>query len=295
MVDKQQPSSPADSVRFAFGGNWTRLLPALDEQRIQQAEQSLLEALGLKSLVGKSFLDIGSGSGLFSLAAWRLGAQVYSIDIDPQCVACAGELRCRFAADESRWWIGAGSILDDHLQLPQEYFDIVYSWGVLHHTGCLWDALAKTITLVGDHGQLFIAIYNDQGAASIRWQQIKRWYNRCPAHLRFAILIPAALRLWGPTMLRDLLRGRPFYTWRNYGTIRGMSPWRDVVDWVGGYPFEVATPDQVFQFCYQRGLQLTYLKTCGGGLGCNEFVFRKQPTATLSRESHAQAAAADVG
>jgi 2-polyprenyl-6-hydroxyphenyl methylase/3-demethylubiquinone-9 3-methyltransferase len=52
-----------------------------------------------------------------------------------------------------------------------------------------------------------------------------------------------------------------------------MSPWRDVVDWVGGYPFEVAKPEAIFKFYQRRGFTMVDLNTCGGGHGCNEFVF----------------------
>ncbi len=90
------------------------------------------------------------------------------------------------------------------------------------------------------------------------------------------MLWPAFLRLWGPTTVRDVLRGRPGATWREVKRMRGMGPWRDVVDWVGGYPFEVATPEQIFQFFRSRGYTLERLRTCAGGLGCNEFVFRAE-------------------
>jgi 2-polyprenyl-6-hydroxyphenyl methylase/3-demethylubiquinone-9 3-methyltransferase len=111
---------------------------------------------------------------------------------------------------------------------------------------------------------------------------MKRLYNRLPSWLRFVVWMPALARVWGPTTLRDLVRLRPFATWRNYGSERGMNAWRDFIDWVGGYPFEVAKPEEVFDFCHQRGLTLTYLKTCGGGLACNEFVFANPPACAQS-------------
>ena len=89
--------------RFAFGENWTRFLATLDDERITIAEQSLREMLGVEQLTGKSFLDIGSGSGLFSLVARRLGARVYSFDYDPQSVACTAELRRRYFPDDEQW------------------------------------------------------------------------------------------------------------------------------------------------------------------------------------------------
>jgi len=263
--------------RFSFGENWTRFLTVLDEGRILQAEKSLCDMLQVKDLQGKRFLDVGSGSGLFSLAARRLGASVHSFDYDPQSVACTRELRARYFPDDPEWVVGEGSVLHESYVRELGSFDVVYSWGVLHHTGKMWQALDHVSSLVSEEGKLFIAIYNDQGRASRLWLKVKKAYNRLPYGFRWLVLWPAVIRLWGPTILRDLVKGRPFHTWRNYSKSgsRGMSPWRDVVDWVGGLPFEVATPEQIFRFFRDKGFQLEELKTCAGGLGCNEFVFLK--------------------
>jgi 2-polyprenyl-6-hydroxyphenyl methylase/3-demethylubiquinone-9 3-methyltransferase len=138
----------------------------------------------------------------------------------------------------------------------------------------MWQAVENACVPVGPSGQLFIAIYNDQGRPSHYWTKVKKLYNQLPSGLRFFVLGPAFVRLWGPTFFRDSLHGRPFHTWRTYFLNRGMSPWRDVVDWVGGYPFEVAKPEQVFEFCRDREFKLVTLRT-DGGRGCNEFVFEK--------------------
>lgn len=233
--------------------------------------------LNAQSLENKTFLDIGSGSGLFSLAARRLGAVVRSFDYDPQSVACTIELKRRFFRDDDNWQVEQGSALDDAYLRTLGEWDIVYSWGVLHHTGDMWKALDNAGRLVKKpDGQLFIAIYNDQGATSRQWLRVKQAYNTLPSGMRWIVLGPAFLRLWGPTAVRDMIRGRPFQSWQRYAETsqRGMSPWRDVVDWVGGLPFEVATPEGVFAFYRARGFTLEQLRTCGGGLGCNEFVFR---------------------
>src|SRR5919112_3443292 len=116
--------------RFEFGENWSRFLAVLDDARIRKAEKSLQQMLGVESLEGKSFLDIGSGSGLFSLAARRLGARVHSFDYDPQSVACTRELRRRFFADDEDWKVEEGSALDEAYVRSLGQFDTVYSWGV---------------------------------------------------------------------------------------------------------------------------------------------------------------------
>jgi len=263
--------------RFAFGSNWTRFLMLLDDSRIARAEQSLKQMLEVEHLTGKTFADVGSGSGLFSLAARRLGARVLSFDFDPQSVACTGELKRRYCADDSQWDVLEGSALDQRFLGELGTFDVVYSWGVLHHTGAMWRALDNVARMVAPGGRLCIAVYNDQGRPSRRWTMVKRAYVAAPQMLKWAVLLPALVRLWGPTIGRDSLRGAPLRSWKAYARndVRGMDPWRDLVDWVGGYPFEVARPEQIFTFYHERGFELRRLATCAGGLGCNEFVFER--------------------
>jgi 2-polyprenyl-6-hydroxyphenyl methylase/3-demethylubiquinone-9 3-methyltransferase len=240
--------------------------------------------IGVESLKGRSFLDVGSGSGLFSLAARRLGAdRVHSFDFDPQSVACTRELRRRYFDDDPTWTIEEGSALDEEFVTGLGRWDIVYSWGVLHHTGDMWRALDLAQTRVDDGGLMFIAIYNDQGARSKLWWTAKWTFNRLPASLRplFAIAVMGPYEL--ARFARDLLLGRPMRyvrRWTDYQRgSRGMSPWHDIVDWIGGYPFEVAKPEAIREFLQSRGFRLDRLVSSGGRLGCNQYVFsRPGPT-----------------
>ena len=271
-------SEVARGERFEFGENWSRFLAALDEERIREAEDSLRRMLEADSLAGLSLLDIGSGSGLFSLAARRLGARVHSFDFDPRSVACTAELRRRYFPGDDAWTIEEGSALDADYIRSLGPFDVVYSWGVLHHTGEMWKALENAHLPVRPGGRLFVAIYNDTGTQAGRWKWIKKTYNRLPRPLRppFAALAVAPEEL--KAALRALARLRPLEylrRWTAYDKNRGMSRWRDIVDWVGGYPYEVATPDEIFDFYRARGFTLTRLKCGGVGLGCNEFVFTR--------------------
>ena len=263
----------AAGERFGFGANWARFLRQLDEPRIQAAERSLLPMLQLPTLQGLRFLDAGSGSGLFSLAARRLGAQVHSFDFDPQSVACTRELRRRHCAErgegenDALWRVEEGSVLDPTYLAGLGQFDIVYSWGVLHHTGDQWAAMDNIGRLVQPGGRLFIAIYNDQGAISRWWTGIKRQYNRS-AVARVAIVLAYIPYFMVLRWLYRQLTGR--------GKLeRGMSLWHDMIDWLGGYPFEVAKPEAVFRYFAARGFELRELTTAGSTGACNEFVFQR--------------------
>ncbi len=271
----------AQGERFEFGKNWSRFLEVLDDSRLASAQASLSEMLEVDNLEDKSFLDIGSGSGLFSLAARQLGARVHSFDYDPRSVACTRELRRRYFNNDGEWKIEEGSALDVDYVKSLGTFDVVYSWGVLHHTGQMWRALENAQLPVKPGGKLFIAIYNDLGSRSRRWRWIKKTYNELPRFLK----IPFALAVMAPeelkAMLRSLVLLKPaeyLQRWTRYDTNRGMSRWRDIIDWVGGYPYEVARPEEIFDFYRAQGFRLTKLQCGGVGLGCNQFVFVKETT-----------------
>ncbi|HZE30991.1 MAG TPA: class I SAM-dependent methyltransferase [Actinoallomurus sp.] len=274
MIDGSQEILAGD--RFAFGSNWRAFIELVDEDRINAAIASLSGPLETTDLTGRTFLDVGCGSGLFSLAAHRMGARVRSFDHDPESVAATLELCERFCGDGG-WSVTQGSILDDGTVAALGRFDIVYSWGVLHHTGDLWRATENAARLVAPGGLLYISIYNDQGLESRMWRRVKHRYNKSGALERRLLVLGSAAYLHRRRPLASLVA-----LVRGTGPVlsrpprpRGMSAKHDLVDWVGGYPFEVAKPEEVFAFMRTRGFELRHLKTCAGGIGCNEYVLER--------------------
>jgi 2-polyprenyl-6-hydroxyphenyl methylase/3-demethylubiquinone-9 3-methyltransferase len=254
----------AERVSFSFGENWLRYLDSLDEARCRDARQSLVTLLDTDDLSGRTFLDIGCGSGLFSAAALALGAAaVTSIDIDPISVEACRTLRAR-VGDASRWRIRQASILDRPALAELGPADVVYAWGVLHHTGAMWQAIRNAASLVSSQGVLVLAIYNRHWSCRF-WLAFKRRYNR-GGHVEKAALV------WSLFLLRVLaraVRGKP-----PFRVPRGMSTYHDAVDWAGGLPYEYASPDEVETFCGALGFGVSKaIRTRAAG--CNQFVLRR--------------------
>lgn len=262
--------------RFEFGKNWQSFLSVLNDDRIAIAENSIKNMLELDNLRNKSVLDVGSGSGLFSLAARNLGAKLHSVDYDRASVACAQELRSHYYPGDPDWVIKEGSVLDNDFVKSLGGFDIVYSWGVLHHTGDMWTAIDNAASCVNRNGTLFIAIYNDQGAKSKMWAAVKKMYcsGVVGRVMTSTVFIPY---FFGMTLISSIRQKENLFA--TYKKNRGMSITHDWFDWLGGLPFEVATVTQVIRFLRDRGFQLHNIEATHS-LGCNQFVFTRIPDHT---------------
>ena len=223
------------------------------------------------SLAGATFLDIGFGQGLTLLAAAAAGANVHGLDINPKCREVLLQNARRLAQDHITDRIAIGSVLDaDSLATVNAWapdgFDIVHSWGVLHHTGAMWKAIEHACALVRRGGHLVLAIYNRHWSSPV-WSGIKRLCARCP---------PAMQRAIAGAFVPIIYVAKLIATRRNpLQKERGMDFYYDVVDWIGGYPYEYASRSEIEEFVTARGFEAKRFVPAIVPTGCNEFIFAR--------------------
>jgi SAM-dependent methyltransferase len=264
-------------THFAFGKNWLDYASKIDELKIHQAAEDLRRLSGGRRLHGKTFLDIGCGSGLHSLAALRLGAvRVVGIDIDPDSVAASTATVARFAPGAHAEF-KVRSVFE---VTPEEFgsFEVVYSWGVLHHTGDMVAAIEAAARMVAPGGEFYLALYGKTAFCGL-WRRVKHWYsNATPQSQRRTMgvyLLLFRARCW--------IKGRDLASYvGDYGCRRGMDFYNDVHDWLGGYPYESIAPDACHDLLAQSGFTLErefiqrrrFPKGILGS-GCDEYAFRR--------------------
>jgi SAM-dependent methyltransferase len=257
---------------FAFGENWKNYAATIDQKRIEAAIEGV-KKLFPTGLAGKTFLDIGCGSGLHSLAALSLGAaSVTAIDIDENSVDTTQQLLTKYAPD-MKWTAKVASVFDvSPVNLGK--FDIVYSWGVLHHTGDMWRAIESAADLVDTDGMFAIAIYSASSCDSI-WRAEKKFYSRAPGPVQWGV---RQIYMLAFLAAKTLLGGNPISYVRNYSEARGMNFSHDAHDWLGGYPYETATAAEIHDRICKIGFTELRSFPFSARLflsGCHEFVFRK--------------------
>ncbi|EKS36388.1 class I SAM-dependent methyltransferase [Afipia broomeae] len=265
---------------FAFGENWASYSKLIGEPQIDHAKEGLLKLIPAENFEGCSFLDIGCGSGLHALAAARLGAsRIVGIDIDPNSVATARKVLTERNPD-AQWRVENISIFD---LTPAHFgtFDIVYSWGVLHHTGNLWQAVAKAAALVAPGGLLAVALYRETYLDPF-WKLEKRLYTSASPSVQNLI---KSGYINAFRAARAITRQEPFADYiAKYSSRRGMDFEHDVHDWLGGYPYESALAPDVDQRLSALGFKAERVfarpKSSGiFGSGCDEYVYRSQQEA----------------
>lgn len=264
-----------EKVTFSFGKNWEQFIRAnFSEERIEIARQHLLDFLGMKDLQGKYFLDIGCGSGIHSLAAFRSAApRIVSFDVDPYSVATTKRIHEMYGSP-ANWQIVNGSILDDNFIHSVEPADIVYSWGVLHHTGSVWQAIKNAAAFLKPGSIFYIAIY-DKTPDTPYWIDIKKKYNRATSLGKKLMELSYVWRTFFKTASPSRVKQSITYI-KNYKTSRGMEFWTDVKDWLGGWPYEPATQEEICRFCEGTlGLERMKVKTGEANI---EYLFKKKRT-----------------
>jgi len=263
-----------DAQHFGFGKNWERYIKQhFSDERVEISRKHLLDFLKVQNLEGKYFLDIGCGSGLHSFAAVKAGAdRVVSFDYDQNAVNTAARLKA-YAGNPPHWSVLQGSILDEALLEKLEPADIVYSWGVLHHTGDMWRAIRNAARLMKKTGRMYIALYTDDpyfDQPKTFWVDIKRRYNHANWLGRKRM---EAWYFW-TFYLQKKVNGLPglIRQAREYKKSRGMDMYTDAVDWLGGWPFEFASVEEVRLFGTEKlGLKLVNIAT---GQANAEYLFQ---------------------
>lgn len=255
-------------LRFGFGRNWASYARTIGEPEIAGAVTGLERLVSTSDLAGRSFLDIGSGSGLHSLAAFRSGAgRILAVDVDPDSVVTTNATLSRFATSVP-WEARECSILDMTPETDGR-FDVVYSWGVLHHTGRMLPAIERAAAFVAPGGVFAFALYR-RTRLDWFWTREKRWYT---------VASP-----WSQKLARGLYtaayRAASALTGRRARADRGMDYWHDLHDWLGGYPYESILADEVDVLMRRLGFtaEKVFARPLELGLfgsGCDEYVYRK--------------------
>ena len=260
--------------KFGFGANWADYIEKkFSDERVAISQEQLLGFLKLASLDGLTFLDVGCGSGLHSLAAWRAGAKwVYSFDYDQDSVVTTRKLH-QMSGSPANWTVVQGSVLDEDFVQSLPKADIVYSWGVLHHTGNMWQAIKNAAGTCHNSSVFYVALYSSDvyvNPPAEYWLKVKRAYNRAGTLKKRLMELRYA---WRDLIMSRLVHGHnPFSYVRNYKQSRGMSYWHDVRDWLGGYPMEFAGNKETESFARERlGMELVHQRA---GHGNTEYLFR---------------------
>lgn len=261
---------------FTFGRNWRRFLKCYTPERQRISQEALLKFLDLPDLKGKTFLDIGSGSGIHSAAAFLAGAKhVHSFDYDADSVMATRMLH-EWLGAPTNWTIEQGSVLDDDYIASLGTFDVVYSWGVLHHTGNQWHAIENAARCMHATSLMFIALYAKEVYYEWEyWERVKRAYNERGA---FGKWIMECKHLWIHVLDESWLKLLKLpYMIYDYRRSRGMALWSDIRDWLGGWPTEFSSVPEICAFAKEKlGASVTKITL---GEGNTEFLLMKTPYA----------------
>ncbi len=265
----------APEMRFEFGKNWHRFVRKnFTRERSDIAKNHILKFTGRETLKGLDFLDIGCGSGLHSLAAYQAGAdRVFGFDYDVNSIAATNIVR-QSVGNPSNWRVERGDVLDKDYVAKLGKWTFVYSWGVLHHTGNVWEAIRNAQSAVADGGMFYIALYSSDVVSPEEqefWLRKKQEYNRSGSMKRLQMVW---WYIWTYMMQKDIRRVPSFLQRAaSHKLTRGMNIFADIRDWLGGWPMEYVSDQQVVDLLEQEcGFELVNVST---GEANSEFLFRR--------------------
>ncbi len=265
-------------IQFDFGQNWQNFSAnALTAERVRQARENFQELVAPLPVEGWTFLDIGFGQGLGLLTAAALGARSVGCDINPKCAQVLQTNLHHFPELIAAPPVVVGSILDNstlaaiHREAQKiggrESFEIVHSWGVLHHTGDMATAIRNASGLVAPGGHFILALYNRHWSSRawwlVKWLYVHspRWVQRALITLFYPVIYLAKWVVTGKNPKQQE---------------RGMNFYYDVIDWVGGYPYEYASREEVERTLAALGFRPVKFIAARVPTGCNEFVFERE-------------------
>lgn len=259
-----------EHITFSFGENWKKFLNTVGEKEISKAREDIKQWVGEENILNKKIIDIGSGSGIHSLAFYLMGAkELISFDYDIYSVEATREL-WKKAGSPSNWNLFQGSILDKNCITNLGKFDIVYSWGVLHHTGEMWNAIENSIQMIAKNGLLLIAIYI-KGPQYEKHLKTKRKYNKASELWKKVMVYRYVLSV----IMHRLRTGKNPFNW-NEKKERGMNVYNDIIDWMGGLPYEVASKEEIIGFCKEKNLEIKKVIEAKFEGGCSIYLFQNQ-------------------
>lgn len=258
----------SNDITFSFGENWKDYVGTIDNDDITSANEDITDWLSENEITDKDIIDIGCGSGIHSYCFYKHGAnKLVSVDADPRSVEATSLLRDR-AEQPSNWTVSVGSILDDSLLENLGKFDVVYSWGVLHHTGEMWQAIENASTLAKPGGLFWISLYS-KGPGYPKDLAIKQKYNKLSNVGKKIFIARKIVKI----MWKRLKKGKNPITW-NEKVGRGMHKYHDIIDWYGGLPYEVASKDEIESFLDKRNFNLVRAQETKERT-CSVYLFKK--------------------
>lgn len=259
-----------EHITFSFGENWKKFLNTVGEQEITKAREDIKLWIGEENILHKKIIDIGCGSGIHSLAIYLMGAkELISFDYDMHSVEATCEL-WKKANSPANWKVLQGSVLNKEFLNELGKFDIAYSWGVLHHTGEMWTAIENATHMVAKNGLFLIAIYI-KGPQYQKHLKTKRKYNKASGFWKKVMVYRYILSV----MLHRLRTGKNPLKW-NEKKERGMNVYNDIVDWLGGLPYEVASKEEIIEFCKEKNMQIKKVIEAEAEGGCSIYLFQNQ-------------------